>query len=152
MLMSNETEALKIIETWNIKAQNSPNENVRNQRITHVAVFTVFDSNGNDLNYGDETKWVWFVRIARQMGMPIQEESAYANTTTLGQGSVQWYDLGKTTIIYKMMTYAKHLRVSSVEAPTLEHFRLAYMSNMNRSDLWNIGGLNAVVGIYEVIY
>jgi len=148
MFMSNETEALKILQEWNKGARNMG----KTERITHVAVFTVFSSQGTDLNYGDETKWVWFARIARQVGMPIQEDSAYANTTTLGQGDVNWTDLGKTTVIYKLLTYAKHQRVESVAAPTLEHFQLAYISNMNRKDLWNIDGLNAVVAIYEVKY
>jgi dolichyl-diphosphooligosaccharide--protein glycosyltransferase len=140
MFMSNETAALDIIKKFNEKGQQLG----RTERVTHVLVFTVFDSNGNDLNYGDETKWVWMAKIA---GL---DDTKYGNVT--GQGNVQWTDLGKTTLIYKLLTYAKSQRISSVAAPTLEHFQLAYMSNMNRRDLWNIGGYNAVVAIYEVKY
>jgi len=137
MFMSDETEAVAIIDDFNEHAQNIE----RTNRITHVLVFTVFDKNGNDLNYGDETKWVWMAKIA---GL---NDADYGNFT---QGKVEWTDLGKTTLIYKLMAYAKHERVPSAETPELEHFQLAYMSNMNRQDLWNIDGYNAVVAIYEV--
>jgi len=140
MFMSNETRAFEIIQEWNQHAQNLN----RPERVTHVLVFTVFDSNGNDVNYGDETKWVWMAKIA---GL---DDTKYGNTTT---GKVEWTDLGKTTLIYKLLTYAKNQRVSTVAAPTLDpHFQPAYFSNMNRKDLWNIDGFNAVVAIYEVKY
>jgi len=141
MFMSNETEAIKIVREWNQHGQNLN----RPDRITHVLVFTVFGSDGTDLNYGDETKWVWMAKIAKAWtGL---DDTAFGNVT--GTGNVQWTELGKTTLIYKLLTYAKHQRVSSVEAPTLEYFQPAYFSNMNRNDLWNIDGFNAVVAIYK---
>jgi dolichyl-diphosphooligosaccharide--protein glycosyltransferase len=141
MFMSNETRAFEIIQEWNQHAQNLN----RPDRITHVLVFTVFDSSGNDLNYGDETKWVWMARIA---GL---DDTKYGNTTT---GTTVWTDLGKTSLIYKLLTYAKYQRVSSVSVDFIldPHFQPAYFSNMNRQDLWNIDGFNAVVAIYEVKY
>jgi len=150
MFMSNETEALKIINEWNAHAQNLH----RPERITHVAVFAVFDNNGSDLVSrglgGDETKWTWFAKIAKQVGMPVEDDIQYGNVTSTG---TQWTPLGQTTLIYKLLMNTKHQRVGSVAAPTLEHFKLAYASNMNRKDLWNIDGyLNAVVAIYEVEY
>jgi hypothetical protein len=145
MLMSNEAEAFEIIQDWNKHAQNLG----RTDHITHVLVFTVFDSSGNDLNYGDEAKWVWFVRIANQTGMPVKDEIEYANVTSSG---TEWTELGKQTIIYKMMQNAKNNRVSSVPLESLTYFAPAYFSNMNREDLWNIDGINAVVAIYEVVY
>jgi hypothetical protein len=119
----------------------------RTDRITHVLVFTTFQNDGTDINYGDETKWVWMAKIG---GL---DDTKYGNVT--GQGNVSWTDLGKTTIIYKMMTYAKKLRVpsASVETPTFTHFKPAYFSNMNLpSSDQAVDRVNAVVAIYEVIY
>jgi len=138
MMMSSETEALAIIQDWNRHGK----ELGKTERITHVLVFAVFDSSGNDLNYGDETKWVWMAKIA---GL---DDTKYGNTTT---GTTVWTDLGKTSLIYKFITYAKNQRVSSVAAPTLEHFIPAYFSNMKLpADERTIDGINAVVAIYEV--
>jgi len=142
IFMSNETDALAIIKKLNEQGQQLGRTNL----ITHVLVFTVFDSNGTDLNYGDETKWVWMAKIA---GL---DDKKYGGITGARQ-NVNWTDLGRTTLIYKLMTYAKAQRVSSVAAPTLDpRFIPAYFSNMNRRDLWNIDGFNAVVAIYEVKY
>jgi dolichyl-diphosphooligosaccharide--protein glycosyltransferase len=142
MFMSNETEALAIIQDWNRHAQNLG----KTDRITHVLVFTVFDYNGTDLNYGDETKWVWMARIA---GL---DDKIYGNVT--GQGNVQWTDdPGKQSLIYKLMQNAKSYRVpDKVPWEPLTYFAPAYFSNMYRNDLWNIDGFNAVVAIYEVKY
>jgi hypothetical protein len=142
MMMSNETRAFALIQDWNRYAQDLG----KTDRITHVLVFTTFDSNGKDINYGDETKWVWMAKIA---GL---DDTLYGNTTT---GSTVWTDLGKTTIIYKMMTYAKALRVSSAvaEVPTFTYFAPAYFSNMNLSSSERtVDGINAVVAIYAVNY
>jgi dolichyl-diphosphooligosaccharide--protein glycosyltransferase len=141
MFMSTEADAYAIIQNWNSEGQKLGKTN----RITHVLVFTTFDTSGTDLNYGDETKWVWMAKIA---GL---DDTKYGNVT--GQGNVGWTDLGKTTLIYKLLTYAKHERVSSIEAPTLEYFKPAYFSNMNLpSSDQAVDGINAVVAIYEVKY
>jgi dolichyl-diphosphooligosaccharide--protein glycosyltransferase len=142
MFMSNETDAYAIIQDWNRQAQTIG----RTDRITHVLVFTTFDSSGTDLNAGDETKWVWMAKIG---GL---NDTLYGNVT--GQGNVNWTDLGKTTIIYKMITYAKFQRVSltDVEIPTFTYFKPAYFSNMNLpASERTLQGLNAVVAIYEVV-
>jgi len=147
MFMSNEAEAFAIIQEWNKQAQGLG----RTDRITHVLVFTVFDSNGNDLSYGDETKWVWMAQIAG-LGDADEIRTKYGNVT--GSGNVQWTDLGKTTLIYKLMQNAKNNRFpDNVAQEPLTYFAPAYFSNMNREDLWNTDGfLNAVVAIYEVKY
>jgi len=141
MFMSNETEAIAIVRNFNEHAKNMG----RTDRITHVLVFTVFDGNGNDLNYGDETKWVWMAKIAEL------DDTKYGEVT--GSGNVNWTDLGKTTLIYKLMQNAKNYRVpDQVTVEPLTYFAPAYFSNMNREDLWNIDGYNAEVAIYEVKY
>jgi dolichyl-diphosphooligosaccharide--protein glycosyltransferase len=143
LFMSNETEAYAMIQDWNKQAQTIG----RTNRITHVLVFTTFDSSGTDLNAGDESKWVWMARIG---GL---NDSLYGNVT--GQGNVNWTDLGKTTIIYKMITYAKFQRVSltNVEIPAFTYFKPAYFSNENLpASERAVQGINAVVAIYEVVY
>jgi len=142
MFMSNETGALAIIKNFNEQAQQTG----RTDRITHVAVFVTFDNTGTDAYYGDETKWVWMAKIA---GL---DDAKYGNVT--GSGNVQWTDLGKTTLIYKLMQNAKNYRVpDNVAQEQLTYFAPAYFSNMYRKDLWNVGGwLNAVVAIYQVKY
>jgi len=143
LMMSNETEAFKIIQDWNKHAEDIGRTDF--PHITHVLVFTVFDSQGTDLYYGDETKWVWMAKIA---GL---KDTDYGNVT--GSGNVQWTDLGKTTLIYKLLQNAKNNRVpDTVSSEPLTYFAPAYFSNMYRKDLWNIDGINAVVAIYEVKY
>jgi hypothetical protein len=80
------------------------------------------------------------------------DDTKYGNVT--GQGNVQWTDLGKQSLIYKLMQNAKNFRVpDSVAKESLTYFVPAYFSNMYRTDLWNVGGwLNAVVAIYQVKY
>jgi dolichyl-diphosphooligosaccharide--protein glycosyltransferase len=155
IFLSNEADAFSNISKLNEQAQGLGRTDF--PHITHVLVFTVFDYNGTDLNYGDETKWVWMAKIA---GL---DDTKYGNTTT---GTTVWTDLGKTTLIYKLMIYAKYKLMTDVqnpqaaymEPPILENFQLAYISNMNRKDLWsqygynNVQGINAVVAIYEVKY
>jgi dolichyl-diphosphooligosaccharide--protein glycosyltransferase len=143
MLMSNESDAYAMIQDWNRQAHDLG----KTERITHVLVFTTFDSSGTDLNAGDETKWVWMAKIG---GL---NDTLYGNVT--GSGNANWTDLGKTTIVYKMMTYAKFQRVSltDVAEPTFTYFKPAYFSNMNLpADERTVQGINAVVAIYEVIY
>jgi len=140
IFMSNEADAFSNITKLNEHAQRLGRTDF--PRITHVLVFAVFDSSGNDLNYGDETKWVWMAKIA---GL---DDTKYGNTTT---GTTVWTDLGKTSLIYKFITYAKNQRVLSVKPPTFEHFIPAYFSNMKLpANEQTIDGINAVVAIYEV--
>jgi len=58
--MSNETEALKILNTYDA---------------THIVVYTVFDQNGNDVGWGDEGKW----RLRAHIGG--LNETDYGSTT-----------------------------------------------------------------------
>jgi len=144
MFMSNETRAFEIIQEWNNHAQSLG----RTDRITHVLVFVVFDSDGNDLDYGDETKWVWMANISQPFTGFYHPK--FANVS---RGNDSWTDLGKTTLIYKLMQNAKNHRVpDKVTQEPLTHFAPAYFSNMYRQELRNIGGFNAVVAIYEVKY
>jgi len=62
MFMSNETEAVKILQKY---------------QATHVLVFTVCDGQGRDVGWGDEGKWMWMARIADSVfgGFEYDEEN-----------------------------------------------------------------------------
>lgn len=142
MFMSNETEAAKILsEDFNSVAHRLGKIN----NVTHVLVFTTFDNQGNDIDFGDESKWIWMAKIA---GL---NETEFATTQ---RGNDNWTQVGRETVIYKLMDYVKgpHGRQVKSDEPTLTRFELVYFSNMNRRDLWSKDGINAVVAIYEVKY
>ena len=159
MFLSNETAAVKFLKDYDV---------------THVAVFITFDTSGNDLGWGEESKWRWMARISEVM--TNRSDNAYGNHT-LG---TDWFDsnkdgqratdgsedisnnLGKSTIIYKMMQYIKSdLKslggISSwTEEITAEskgvfdqYFRLVYSSI--RDSKRSYGGVYGVIGIFEVI-
>jgi len=159
MFMSNETAAVKFLKDYDV---------------THVAVFITFDTSGNDLGWGEESKWRWMARISE--GMTNRSDNAYGNHT-LG---TDWFDsnkdgqratdgsedisnnLGKSTIIYKMFQYIKSdLKslggISSwTEEITAEskgvfdqYFRLVYSSI--RDSKTSYGGVYGVIGVFEVI-
>ncbi|MCD6529844.1 hypothetical protein J7L06_06115 [Candidatus Bathyarchaeota archaeon] len=126
MFMSNETEALKILRRYNA---------------THVVVFTTFYSDGRDIGWGDEGKWMWMARIA---GLNESSFGRYA------QGSWQWNDLGKNTTIYKLMNYARARWLGMPSTPP-EFFQLVYTSP---GTTFMIGNRHCVilVCIYKVNY
>jgi dolichyl-diphosphooligosaccharide--protein glycosyltransferase len=142
MFMSNETEAIKVLEKFNQVARARG----FNHNVSHVLVFTTFYTDGQDAMFGDEGKWRWMARIAAQRGNPVNETDfgEYNNET----GAWEWNDLGKSTVIYKLMTYGKSQRVPSVPAPTLEHFELAYFSKGAPIH----GQVYVLVCVYEVKY
>jgi len=54
---------------------------------------------------------------------------------------------GQNTTIYKLMTYAKHEKVPSVPAPTLQHFEKAFFSTGGP-----YSGIYVVVAVYKINY
>ena len=122
MFLSNETEALKILRKYDV---------------THVVVFVVFDTKAQDVGYGDEGKWRWMARIA---GL---NETKYWDSE-----KKDWTDLGKETVIYKLMAYGKDVRLDRYPTVELKHFKLVYHSRGPP-----IRGLYyALVCVYEVQY
>ncbi len=121
MFMSNEEEAIKILKRYDV---------------THVVIFITFNTRGQFIGWGEESKWVWMARIA---GL---NESDYMNTRT-----GVWTDLGTKTVIYKLMTYGMQTRMGVKPMVTLEHFRLVYHSTGPPA-----GGVYALVCVYEVLY
>jgi len=141
MFMSNETEAIKVLEKFNQLARARG----FNHNISHVLVFTTFDTNGNDAMFGDEGKWRWMARIAAR-DYPSINETEFGEYDE--EGRWNWNPIGQNTVIYKLMTYGKSQRVPSVPAPTLEHFELAYFSKGPPI----YGQVYVLVCVYEVKY
>lgn len=86
--MSNETEAIKILERYDV---------------THVVVFTTFYVDQTtyqivEVGWGDEGKWHWMLRIAGsvypQLGLNELDLGSWTD------GRWQWNDGGKETVIY----------------------------------------------------
>ena len=122
------------------------------------------------VGYGDEGKWVWMARISGQArdrfikeGL-LDENSAWTDEATfINKTSGEWYDTGKNTTIYKLMSWAKQRwadvsgaqsRITADEAgvqPT--YFKEAYFAgeNLNAIDASaKYGGLIPIIALYEI--
>jgi len=115
-------------------------------------VFVTFrESDGGDSGYGDEGKWRWMARI------PGLDDNSFGNSTlgkngidTTGDGRPDKFEdnpKGQNTTIYKLMTYAKHEKVPSVPAPTLQHFEKAFFSTGGP-----YSGIYVLVAVYKINY
>jgi len=142
MFMSNETEAIKFLKEYDV---------------THVVVYQSFRQDGSDAVYGDEGKWRWMARI------PGLDDTKYGNYT-LG---IDWIDtnedgqagtdelimneMGNSTVLYKLMHYARDIVIQGYSEIELEHFEEAYFSQVT----WfgdSQGGFAPMVCVYKVIY
>jgi dolichyl-diphosphooligosaccharide--protein glycosyltransferase len=130
MFMSNETEALKILRKYNV---------------THVVVFTTFNTNGQIVMAGgDEGKWVWMARI------PGLDEKVFGNYTlgldyvdADGNKQPTFYPYGsdytvanqkgQDTVLYKLMTYGREMTVKGYSNVELQYFEEAYFSQKTGS-------------------
>jgi len=158
MFMSNETEALEILKKFNERGDKN---------ITHIVIFQSFATEDEgaslqDYGYGDEGKWRWMARIG---GL---DDAEYGNYT-LG---LDWADvnedgsaaddeiivneLGNSTVIYKLMHYARDVLTTGTSDIVLEHFERAYFSQQDPETLqWyptSDGYFAAVVCVYKINY
>jgi len=139
MFMSDEAEAVKILQKY---------------RATHVLVFVTCDSQGRDVGWGDEGKWMWMARIADSVYGGFEYDEAnhimigYQELMTdeQGQTSRVWTEKGRQTVIYKLMAYAKDARTGK-EPLALTHFEPAYFSEGR-----DYGGVIPLVCVYEINY
>ncbi|MCD6236241.1 MAG: hypothetical protein J7J94_04560, partial [Thaumarchaeota archaeon] len=128
--MSNETTAYKIFKSFGA---------------THVLVFVThisYGGTGRLLGFGDEGKWLWMLRIARQVGYNLNESDFISSTgsptdrfwtdTTLGQ-----------LIPYKPVKTGGQTSYT-YQPSNLKHFRLLYQSDPPYTSL-------AYVYIYEIV-
>ena len=148
MFMSNETEAVEILQSYNAK---------------YVAVFTTFYSQsagsygftpGADAGYGDEGKWIWMAKIANL------DEKIFGNYTL---GTDQIFDStteqykyvdnkkGQNTTLYKLMTYPRDIMLSGYSNVQLKDgsgkgFEAAYFSTGK-----DYGGIIIQVAVYKVV-
>jgi asparagine N-glycosylation enzyme membrane subunit Stt3 len=147
VFMSNETEAVKIIEEYDV---------------THVVIFITFGSDDSDYGYGDEGKWRWMARIRGW------EDEMFGNYT-LGNDSFDTNEDGRitneelvpnengtNTVLYKLMHYARDMVTSGASNIQLEYFERAYFSQEDLGVQWIPVGSNnffaPMVCVYEVVY
>jgi len=129
MFLSNETEAIKILSSYDA---------------TYIVVFTTFDGNGNDVGWADEGKWRWMARIG---GL---DETDYGNTTE--EGRWQWNAKGQETVIYKLMQYGKEVTLQGYSTIQLEHFEgppEGYFSQV-ADQVRQYGGAIPLVCVYKI--
>lgn len=155
MFMSTETGALKVLDEFN---QFGKEQNKGSYKVDYVVAFFTFDGSGNDIGYGEESKWRWMANIAFDN---LDAWKSFGNSTlgkdggpdTNGDGkpdSTIDNARGQNTTLYKMMMWGKKQRVSTVTANPLDHFELIYWSQKGQSSVVTAGGINALVTVWKV--
>jgi len=145
MFMSPEEKAIEILKKFNV---------------THVIVFTTFDTQGRiAMAGGDEGKWQWMARI------PGLDDKDFGNYT-LGwnwidindnrrpdSGEIVPNEKGQNTTIYKLMTYGREMTIRGYSTIQLKYFEKAYFSQEYGS-LRPAPGTSyvALVCVYKVNY
>jgi len=156
MFMSPEPEALKILDAFNQQGQRRG----LSSKVNYLVAFFTFDGSGNDVGYGEESKWRWMANIGFN---DLNAWKTYGNYTlgkdggpdTNGDGQpdeIVDNPKGQNTTIYKLMMWGKMQRISSVQANPPEHFELIYWSQKGQSSVVTAGGINALVTVWKVNY
>jgi len=142
MFMSNETEAIKFLKDYDV---------------TYVVIYQSFRQDGSDSVYGDEGKWRWMARI------PGLDDTKYGNYTLgldwidtnednqVGTDETVMNEMGNSTVLYKLMHYARDRVLQGYSEIQLEHFEEAYFSQTT----WfqdSQGYFAPMVCVYKVIY
>ncbi|MCS7119885.1 MAG: STT3 domain-containing protein [Nitrososphaerota archaeon] len=150
MFMSNETVALEILRKYNV---------------THVVVFTTFNTQGQMVMAGgDEGKWTWMAKIAGlndtdfgnyTLGWDYIDADKNGRLTLYPYGSD--YTVanikGQDSVLYKMMTYGREMTIQGYSSIMLEYFEKAYFSQKPGSPNPAPGtSYVPLVCIYEVKY
>ena len=119
MLMSNETEAIKFLKEYDVD---------------YVVVYQTFRDDGSDAVYGDEGKWRWMARIP---GLNDTQYGTYGlgldwtdtnEDGQVGSDEVTVNEMGNSTVLYKLMHYARDMVLNYGSDIQLEHFEEAYFS------------------------
>jgi dolichyl-diphosphooligosaccharide--protein glycosyltransferase len=155
MFMSNETEAIEILEEFNARGPYN---------VTHVVVYQTFRQDGSDAPYGDEGKWRWMARI------PGLNDTKYGNYTLgldwidanedgqVGTDEPIMNEMGNSTVLYKLMHYARDIVIQGYSEIELEHFEgppHGYFSQELGDIDWyydSQGAFAPMVCVYKVIY
>jgi len=166
IFMSNETVAMKILKDQ-FNGPNGPP--------THILVFATFYSDGVDGGFGDEGKWRWMARIANSVNKTTElysQEGVSWNYTEWNGGTnttfgfatqtsddsprpyFKWNSVGQETVIYKMMAAAKQYKGASGAwwTPPANATEFKYLKNPYFSEGKDLGGLYAIVAIFEIDY
>ena len=160
MFLSNQTKSIQILDWFNGNASNQGYSN----KVGYVVVFSTFDGSGNDIGYGEESKWRWMANIAfnsldayRQFGNYTLGKD-WVDSNKNGQPDTQDQfpanATGVNTVLYQFLQWGKSKRVSSVtfQKPTNFPFELVYWSQKDSSSVVTAGGINALVCVFKVIY
>ena len=158
--VSNETDSLKILEEFNQYGHSRGSSS----KVDYVVVFFTFDGSGNDIGYGEESKWRWMANIAFNSLDAYKQFGNY----TLGK---DWVDTNKdgrpdkgdqfpvnatgaNTVLYQFLQWGKSKRVSSAtfQKPAGFPFELLYWSQKDSSSVITAGGINALVCVFRVDY
>ena len=155
MFMSNETGAVKVLDNFNQLGTSHGYSG----KVDYVVAFFTFDSSGNDVGYGEESKWRWMANIA------FKDLNAYKSYGNFSLGK-DWSDtnsdgqaaqdelidnpLGQNTTLYGMMQWGKTQRVPSLTANEPLHFELIYWSQQDRSSVTTVSGIHALVTVWKV--
>lgn len=143
MFVSDENASIQILEDFDAE---------------YVVVFTTFDTDGVDIGYGDEGKWRWMARIA---GLDDTKYGNYSlgldwvDTNENGQPSEDEYivnELGQSSVIYKLMHYARDSVLHSTTTIELEHFEKAFFTTPELYPTSDGGSFTAMVCVYKIIY
>ena len=119
MLMSNETEAIKFLKEYDVD---------------YVVVYQTFRDDGSDAVYGDEGKWRWMARIP---GLNDTQYGTYGlgldwtdtnEDGQVGSDEVMVNEMGNSTVLYKLMHYARDMVLNYGSNIQVEHFEEAYFS------------------------
>ncbi|HKZ94872.1 MAG TPA: STT3 domain-containing protein [Candidatus Bathyarchaeia archaeon] len=155
MFMSNETGSIEVLDRFNELGQNRGSSS----KVDYVVAFFTFDNQGNDVGYGEESKWRWMANIAFKNLTAHERYGNFSlgrNWTDKNQNGQPEQDelisnpLGENTTMYKMMQWGKKQRVESITATEPEHFELIFWSQKDRSPVVTAGGVHALVTVWRV--
>jgi len=168
IMMANETQSLKMLKQYDAKYilvfVTLQIRQLSTQQGGFVAEFSRF---------GDEAKWTWMAKISGQDRQRfidtgfISAEAAWADETVFGNftetGAWEWNAVGKSSTIFKLMSWAKQrwVDVSGVQSGVAvdeagvqpEYFKETYFAGETLSAIEasaKYGGLIPIVALYEI--
>ena len=162
MFMSNETGAVAVLDNFNNLGNSSRARELygSSMKVDYVVAFFTFNNQGNDVGYGEESKWRWMANIAFK-DLNANERFGnfslgrdWSDTNSDGQATQDELidnPLGQSTTLYAMMQYGKSRRVTSITANEPIHFELIYYSQQDRSSVIMVAGqIHALVTVWKV--
>ena len=158
MFMSNEDGALEVIDRFNKMGESRGSSS----KVDYIVAFFTFDGQGNDVGYGEESKWRWMANIAfgnlsanqrygnLTLGLDWSDKTDTGTQGQIDEDELIGNPLGQNTTLYKMMQLGKMQRVSSIAANELVHFELIYWSQRDSSSVITASGIHALVTVWKV--